>query len=174
MGMQELDVPLDRDLFFRKIIRSFAASLEATVGADEAAGYVAVVGSEIGEWIEAEYSKSAGRDSFDPQQIAELLVDLKRRIGGAFHIISFSDEQILLGNSECPFGQLADGQPALCQMTSNVFGRIAANQLGYARVVLQETIARGDGQCRIAINLKADDDDDDDSHEFFKIDQPLI
>ena len=103
-----------------------------------------------------------------------MLVDLKRRIGGAFHIISVSDEQILLGNSECPFGKLAEGQPALCQMTSNVFGRIAANQLGYARVVLQETIARGDGQCRITINMKADDDDDDDSHEFFKIDQPLI
>jgi hypothetical protein len=38
-------------------------------------------------------------------------------------------------------------------MTSNVFGSIAAENLGYARVELQETIAQGHTGCRIIVHL---------------------
>ena len=79
MNMQGLNLPLNRDLFFRKMIRSFAKSLEETVGLDEAAGYVALVGSEVGNWIEEQYRESAGKEQFTPHELAELLVDLKRQ-----------------------------------------------------------------------------------------------
>jgi hypothetical protein len=39
-------------------------------------------------------------------------------------------------------------------MTSNVFGHIASQNLGYAKVELQETIAKGDPGCRVVIYLK--------------------
>jgi hypothetical protein len=39
-------------------------------------------------------------------------------------------------------------------MTSNVFGAIAAENLGYAKVELQQTIARGDGGCRVVVYLR--------------------
>jgi hypothetical protein len=39
-------------------------------------------------------------------------------------------------------------------MTSNVFGAIAANNLGYAKVELQETIAQGHPGCRVVVYLK--------------------
>ena len=39
-------------------------------------------------------------------------------------------------------------------MTSNVFGRIAADNLGYAGVHIEEAIARGDPGCRVIISLK--------------------
>lgn len=173
MAMKDLEVPLDRDLFFRKMIRSFAGSLEETVGLEEAAGYVAVVGSEIGSWIEDEYKKSAGTEEFTPEQVANLLVDLKNRIGGDFHVISVEDDRIVIGNKSCPFGQLAEGRPSLCQMTSNVFGRITANQLGYARIGLEETIATGSPECRIVIHLTPGDEAEE-HHEFFQIDEPLM
>ncbi len=32
----------------------------------------------------------------------------------------------------------------MCMMTSNVFGSIAAENLGYAKIELQETVATGD------------------------------
>ena len=169
----DLTVPLDRDLFFRKMIRSFAKSLEETVGLDEAAGYVALVGSEVGSWIEDEYQKAKGRKNFTAQEVAEILVDLKNRIGGQFFIISIDEDKIVLGNRECPFGRLAEGRPSLCRMTSNVFGRITANQLGYARVDLDETIAKGDLECRITIHLTPDNKGDLD-HEFFRIDEKLL
>ncbi|MGF1549705.1 MAG: methanogen output domain 1-containing protein [Sphingomonadaceae bacterium] len=172
MAIKDLEVPLDRDMFFRKMIRSFAGSLEETVGLDEAAGYVAVVGSELGSWIEEEYKKSAGTEEFTPEQVAKLLVDLKSRIGGDFYVISVDEEKIVLGNRECPFGKLAEGRPSLCQMTSNVFGRITANQLGYARIGLDETIATGSPQCHITIHLTPGDESEE-HHEFFRIEEPL-
>ena len=41
-------------------------------------------------------------------------------------------------------------------MTSNVFGTIAADNLGYAKVALEETIAQGAAGCRIVIYLHSD------------------
>jgi hypothetical protein len=42
-------------------------------------------------------------------------------------------------------------------MTSNVFGGIAAENLGYAKVELQQTIARGDAECRVVVYIKQTD-----------------
>ena len=42
----------------------------------------------------------------------------------------------------------------MCMMTSNVFGSIAADNLGYAKVVLEETIALGASGCRVTVYLK--------------------
>jgi hypothetical protein len=39
-------------------------------------------------------------------------------------------------------------------MTSNVFGSIAAENLGYAKVVLDETIAHGAPGCRVTVFLQ--------------------
>ena len=39
-------------------------------------------------------------------------------------------------------------------MTSNVFGSIAAHDLGYAKVELQETIAAGAPGCRVVVYLE--------------------
>jgi hypothetical protein len=39
-------------------------------------------------------------------------------------------------------------------MTSNVFGSIAADNLGYAKVELQKTIAAGDPECVVVVYLK--------------------
>ena len=42
----------------------------------------------------------------------------------------------------------------MCMMTSNVFGVISANNLGYAKVELGKTIAHGDPECRVVVYLK--------------------
>jgi hypothetical protein len=39
-------------------------------------------------------------------------------------------------------------------MTSNVFGSIAAANLGYANVTLEQTIANHDPGCRVVVYLK--------------------
>lgn len=83
-----------------------------------------------------------------------MLVDLKRRIQGEFFIIEEDDEKIVPGNRACPFAEKVVGRPALCMMTSNVFGSIAAENLGYAKVVLEQAIARGDNGCRVVVYLK--------------------
>ncbi len=87
-------------------------------------------------------------------QIAEVFVDLKKRIHGDFYIIEQTDDKIVLGNRVCPFGEKVMNRPSMCMMTSNVFGSIAAENLGYAKVELQETIAEGAPGCRVVVYLK--------------------
>jgi hypothetical protein len=38
-------------------------------------------------------------------------------------------------------------------MTSNVFGKITADNLGYACIELEQTIAAGDTGCKVVVHL---------------------
>jgi hypothetical protein len=152
--ISELPLALERDLFLRTLLRHLAGTLQKVVGLDEASGFVSVVGQEMGDEMNQGYKNALGVSNLSRQQVSEVLVDLKRRIQGDFFIIEESDEKIVLGNRACPFGDKVLGRPALCMMTSNVFGSIAADNLGYAKVVLEKAIARGDDGCRVVVHLK--------------------
>ena len=143
----------DRDQFLRELLRELADVLEARVGLEEAKGFIARVGARIGDKMDAEYRQHLGGDRMELEQVAAVLVDLKTRIKGGFEIEEITSDRVVLVNSACPFGQYVHGRPALCMMTSSVFGRITANNLDYARVEKAETIARGDPRCRIIVHL---------------------
>jgi predicted ArsR family transcriptional regulator len=153
-SLETVDVPLDRDVFLRSLVRELAGTLEDVVGLREASGFISVVGQNIGAAIDAEYKRALGVERLSREQVAAVLVDLKRRIEGDFHLISSDDEKIVLGNRVCPFAEKVVGRPSMCMMTSNVFGSIAAQNLGWAKVELQETIARGDRGCRVVVHLE--------------------
>lgn len=157
---------LDRDIFLRELIRTLAGTLEETVGLADAEGYLSVVGGRIGMQFDEAYRDALGADRLSRDQVADVLVDLKRRIEGDFFIIDADDDRIVLGNRACPFGDRVDGRPSLCMMTSNVFGAIAAENLGYAKVELQETIALGDPGCRVVVHLEPTGTDVD-GREYF-------
>jgi predicted ArsR family transcriptional regulator len=152
--IQTAPVPLERDIFLRTLLRHLAGTLQDVVGLDEASGFVSVVGQKIGDDINSAYRSALAVDRLSREQVADVLVDLKRRIQGDFFIIEEDDEKIVLGNRACPFAEKVVGRPALCMMTSNVFGSIAAENLGYAKVVLEQAIARGDSGCRVVVYLK--------------------
>jgi predicted ArsR family transcriptional regulator len=147
-------LPLDRDGFLRTLLRHLAGTLQDVVGTDEAAGFISVVGQEMGSEIGAMYRHALEVDRLTAQQVAEVLVDLKRRIQGDFFVIAQDDDKIVLGNRACPFQEKVVGRPALCMMTSNVFGSIASSELGFAKVELAETIADGAAGCRVVVYLK--------------------
>ncbi|MEO8519824.1 MAG: methanogen output domain 1-containing protein [Acidobacteriota bacterium] len=150
-----LDVPLDRDVFMRTLIRELAGTLQDVVGLADASGFVSVVGQRMGSHIDREFRAALGVPRLDREQVAGVLVELKRRINGDFYVIEQDDDKIVLGNRACPFGDKVLGRPAMCMMTSNVFGSIAATNLGYAKVELQETIAAGAAGCRVVVHLRA-------------------
>lgn len=152
--VSELPLPLERDLFLRSLIRELSGALQDVVGLKEASGFISVVGQRIGDQINDQYRSALQVEHLTQQQVAEVLVDLKRRIQGDFFIIEQDDEKIVLGNRACPFGDKVLGRPAMCMMTSNVFGGIAAENLGYSKVVLEKTIAEGHGGCRVVVYLK--------------------
>ncbi|WP_461414466.1 methanogen output domain 1-containing protein [Gemmatimonas sp.] len=157
LPVAELPLSLERDVFLRSMLRELAGSLQDIVGLDEASGFISAVGQSIGDDLNAQYRSAADVAAFDRPQVSAVLIDLKRRIQGGFELVDSTDARIEMTNTACPFGDKVLGRPALCMMTSNVFGTIAAENLGYARVVLHETIANGDGRCRVTVHLHPDD-----------------
>lgn len=149
-----LDVPLERDVFLRTLIRELSGTLQDVVGLEEAAGFVSIVGQRVGDQINDQYRSALAVDNLTREQVGEVLVDLKRRIKGDFYIVEENEERIVLRNRACPFAEKVLGRPAMCMMTSNVFGVIAAENLGYARVELKETFAQGHPGCHVVVHLK--------------------
>lgn len=150
---QDLPIERDRDQFLRELIRELAGTIEDTVGLTEAEGFISVVGGRLGSLMGSEYQQNNQNKKLNMDQLAAALVDLKRRINGSFSIESISETKIVLINKQCPFGDYVIGRQSLCMMTSNVFGRIAADNMGYARVEIVTAIARGDSGCRVIIDL---------------------
>lgn len=152
--ISEIPLPLERDLFLRTLLRHLAGTLQDVVGLEEASGFISIVGQEIGDEINQAYQNALAVSQLSREQVAEVLVDLKRRIQGDFYIVEQSDERMVFGNRACPFAEKVIGRPALCMMTSNVFGSIAADNLGYAKVVIEQAIARGDAECRVVVFIR--------------------
>jgi predicted ArsR family transcriptional regulator len=168
VDLQSLSVPLERDVFLRSLLRELAGTLQEVVGIDEASGYISVVGGALGAQIDAAYRQSINVERLNRDQVADVLVDLKRRIQGDFYIIEEREDRIVLGNRACPFGSFVEGRPSLCMMTSNVFGSIAAENLGYARVEIEQSLALGHPGCRVVVHLRASDTPEPTAREYFR------
>lgn len=153
-SIAKTDISLERDVFLRTLIRELSGALQEIVGLEEASGFIAIVGQSMGRQIDQEYKSALNLSNLSREQVSQVLVDLKKRIQGDFYIIEENDEKIVLGNRTCPFAEKVIGRPSMCMMTSNVFGSIAAENLGYAKVELQETIASGASGCRVVVHLK--------------------
>lgn len=152
--LEKLDMPLERDVFVRTLLRHLAGTLQDVVGLKEAEGFVSVVGQRIGDEINTSYKSALQVSKLSREQVVAVCIDLKRRIQGDFFVIEETDDYIVFGNRACPFAEKVIERPALCMMTSNVFGRIAAENLGYSKVVLEQTIAQGHPGCRVTVYLK--------------------
>jgi hypothetical protein len=150
-----IDVPLERDGFLRSLLHHLSGALQDVVGLNEAAGFVTIVGQRMGDDINGMYRGQLGvEERLSRAQVTAVLLDLKRRIQGDFYVIEESEDKIVLGNRACPFGDKVLDRPALCMMTSNVFGRIASENLGYAKVVIDKAIANRDPECRVVVYLQ--------------------
>jgi hypothetical protein len=153
-SVETLDLPLERDAFLRTLLRHLSGALEDAVGLREASGFVSIVAQKLADELNRDYRIALSKPGLSRSEVARVVVDLKRRIQGDFYILEESDEKIVLGNRKCPFGEKVAGRPSLCMMTSTVLGVIAAENLGYSKVVLDQTIARGNSGCRIVLHLK--------------------
>jgi predicted ArsR family transcriptional regulator len=170
----ELPIPLERDRFLRGLLRELTGTLEDVIGVEEATGFIRVVGGRVGVEIDGQYRRALAVDHLDKAALAKVLVDLKRRIGGDFSIEEITDRTIRLVNHRCPFGAAVVGRPSLCAMTSTVFGTIAAENMGYARVHIPRAISRGASDCQVLIHFTPpgetdEQDPGDEGREFFRV-----
>src|SRR3954453_20063435 len=103
--LENVPIPLERDLFLRTLIRELSGTLQDVVGLEEASGFISVVGQRMGDQINEGYQAALEGPTLSREQGGEVLVGLKRRIQGDFHIIEEDDRKIVLGNRPCPFAE---------------------------------------------------------------------
>lgn len=147
-----------REAFLRALVVQMTQSVHELDGPERAQAVVAQVGADVGGQMEDEFRNALDlRDRLTPEQLASCFVRLKHAIEGGFSVESVDDDHIVLVNDRCPFGDQVRRAPALCRMTSSVFGGIAARNAEHgAVVVLEERIAIGDPGCRVHILLDPD------------------
>ncbi len=143
-----------RETFLRALVVQLAQEVERRQGPSQAEAAVAQVGMDVGSQMEAEYRLSRHLEGgLSPDELGDCYVRLKHAIEGDFYVLEASDTRVVLGNHRCPFGAAGRYAPALCRLTSSVFGGIAARNFGEATVTLEERIAVGDPQCRVVVEL---------------------
>lgn len=114
--------------------------------------YIEQLGLSAGDCFETAYREEFKYlDPLDHDLYADVIVQLKNKIGGNFSRASSEPGMVRVVNTRCPFGEAVKQAPELCQMTSSVFGGIAARNFGYAKVILDKRIAVGDGMCEVRI-----------------------
>jgi predicted ArsR family transcriptional regulator len=165
----DADLDLEPDVFLRTLLRELSGTLQEVVGLEEASGYISIVGAAVGQHLDEAYRKALKVERLSRQQVADVLVDLKNRIKGDFYVAEEHADRIVFASRSCPFGKFVEGRPALCMMTSNVFGYVAGENLGYARVQIDQAIARGDSGCRVTVFLTPSEEPGD-AREYFKRD----
>jgi predicted ArsR family transcriptional regulator len=159
--VENLNVDLERDVFLRTLIRELSGTLQDVVGLEEASGFISVVGQNMGNQINGSYKRALNLSNLSREQVIEVLINLKKRIQGDFYIMEQTEDKIVFGNRVCPFAEKVHNRPAMCMMTSNVFGSVVADNLGYAKVELQKTIAQGDSGCTVVVYLKPTEEAED-------------
>jgi hypothetical protein len=149
-----LAIPLQRDDFHRTLIRELIGTLQDVVGQEEAAGFISIVGQRLGDQIDAIYRSALGVERLTRAQVTEVLVDLERRIEGDFSVIEKTDEKIVLGNRTSALDEPVIDRPAMEIIIANVLGVIAAENLGYSKIVIEEAIAQGAARRQVVVYLK--------------------
>ncbi len=146
-----------RESFLRALVVEMAQSVEELQGPAVAEAAIAQVGIDIGSRMEQEYRSAKDvKGSMSTAQLADCLVRLKHAIEGGFYVVEATEGRIVLGNTRCPFGEVVRNAPALCRMTSSVFGGIAAHQHpDGSAVFLEERIAVGDPGCKVVVYFGA-------------------
>ena len=152
--MAELPIPFNRDSYLRALLGNLADTFEGVIGLRDASGFVSIVGQRIGEEVNQNYRDALERKRLSRAEVADAIVDFQRRVQGDFFVIEQDDDKIVLGNRACPFAERAFGHPSLCMTTSSTLGVLAAQNLGYAKVVIEQAIAQGHPGCRVVVHLK--------------------
>ena len=167
LHLEQVELPINQKSFYLQTLIELNGVLDELIGESESGAFLNHVAEKIGNLFLTLYQDGTEKRRFTPHQLAEVLVDLKSRVGGQFSIVDVSKTRILLCNTRCPFGDSVIGRPSMCLMTSTVFGKIVADSNGYAGVNIDKAIAQGDDSCVIEILLEPTKNDPSSYREYF-------
>ena len=97
-------MPFERSSFYGQIVRELSDALQEIVGISEAEGFISLAANRIADKMNKDYQLALNLDQIPRSRLSEVLIDLKRRIGGRFVVDHEDENVIVLSNSRCPFG----------------------------------------------------------------------
>jgi len=163
-----LPVSLDRDSFLTSLMGELTSALQDVVGPDEASGCMSAAVERVGELINEGYKSALAVQELPRSRISEVLVDVSRRIASGFEIVEEEDGGIAMVNRTCSCGEKHRGGAGMCVLTANVLSVIVAENLGYARVVLERKPINGVAACLLRIYFQPPGDEAAQGREYFR------
>jgi serine/threonine-protein kinase RsbW len=94
-----------------------------------------------------------GQDPTDGAEAARRVVEVHEALGSEAHVLAIEEDAVEVAFTRCPFGSAAARDTSLCHVSTGLAGRTGARVNGDATVVLAESIAAGDPECRLKIWL---------------------
>jgi DNA-binding response OmpR family regulator len=86
-------------------------------------------------------------------QTSNISCNVMNKLGGGFSVEEANEKGYVIINTKCPWGEYGKINPALCIITKAIFARIGIRIYKNVSVYVKETIAGGDGLCRIKLCL---------------------
>ena len=86
-------------------------------------------------------------------QTANISCNVMNKLGGNFSVEVSNEKGYILRSNKCPWGEYGKINPVLCMITKAIFARIGIHLYKNVSVYVTETIAGGDGLCRIKLCL---------------------
>ncbi|MBW2980078.1 HTH domain-containing protein [Candidatus Woesearchaeota archaeon] len=150
LGMAKLwyvPVDLNKENFLNKLVIQIAANSDDKKAIKSAA-------SKMADHIVELYKGYYGIDKLNFDQVVEAIEDAQEKIGGKAEVIEKADKHLTLKCTKCPFGDNVKLCRHLCYVTSNILGKLASKNLGYAKVNIKKAIAQGADHCLVEVYLK--------------------
>lgn len=143
---------IDREFYFAAVVNGLAHALAS---GEQDKRLIERVGLYAGQLFEQIYRNEWQiTRPLTIREFADLILDVKRRVHGDYNLVSIDESKVVLANRACPFNDWIDNTPSLCELTTSVFGGIAARNFGYAKVILHERIAAGDAGCHVTVYVQ--------------------
>ncbi|MBW2974441.1 HTH domain-containing protein [Candidatus Woesearchaeota archaeon] len=165
LGMAKLwyiSVTLSREAYFNSTLLEIASQLNDP----ESRKRIKKAAISSAKGIEEQYKQFHGVNKLNYTQVIDSLLDAQRKIGGSFIVMERTEDMIILKNTKCPFGRKIRKSPSLCATTSALCGVMTARNLGYSKIILKKTIAKGSNECLIHIYLKKTAETDKETDEY--------
>ncbi len=111
---------------------------------------------KIGKEISDTYRRFHNTVKLTKSQLIDSIIDSMNKLGAQFSLVREDETEIVFRNTKCVFGDKVKDCPMLCATTSNVIGKMVAENLGYCKLQFKRTIANGSNDDILQILLKHD------------------
>ncbi|MEW6544871.1 MAG: LuxR C-terminal-related transcriptional regulator [Nitrospirota bacterium] len=142
------------------ILSAFLDSTRALVHPSVLQCMLQRIGVQIGRQVSEQHRLTLGLSlPFSRKEYGRCLSQsLPERMGWPCSLLEETADRLRFNIPSCPFGRSVAGNSDFCRLTSGVFGGIAADQFGYAKVCLTQGHGTPPRNCCVTVYIRKTDE----------------